>query len=356
MTLEARFQFALHDFALDVELCLPASGISALIGPSGAGKTTLLRCIAGLERGRAGRVRFRGEVWQDETRFVPVYQRPIGYVFQDAGLFPHLSVRQNLEFGLRRVAPQFRRIPFERAVALLGVGALLARDPEKLSGGERQRVAIARALLTSPALLLMDEPLASLDGASRLQILPYFEALERELSIPILYVTHTMSEVVRLAARVVWLEAGRVRAVGPLNEVFTRPDLPLAHVEDAGAVLEATVVEHVPAFHLTYLEALGERLAVSQRGLALGTRTRVLVRARDVSLALQPPLRSSIMNVLALRVLDVHVDRDPAHRLVRLERDGVVLLARVTYRSVVELALEPGAPVFAQVKSVALVE
>jgi molybdate transport system ATP-binding protein len=355
MTIEARFHVRLHDFPLDVELLLPASGISALIGPSGSGKTTLLRCIAGLERAPHGRMCFRGDVWQDEAHFVPVYRRPIGYVFQEAGLFPHLSVRQNLEFGQRRVAPALRRIPLEQAVLLLGVEPLLTRNPQTLSGGERQRVGIARALLTSPTLLLMDEPLASLDGESRQQILPYFEALQRELDIPILYVTHAMSEVARLAARVLWLEAGRVRAVGPVNDMFTRPDLPLAHFEEAGAVLEATVLEHDPTFHLSYVETALGRLAISLRALAVGARTRVVVRARDVSLGREPPQRSSIMNLLALRVLDVNDDRDPAHRLVRLERDGVVLLARVTYRSLVELALAPGMPVFAQVKSVALV-
>jgi molybdate transport system ATP-binding protein len=356
MTLEARFHVPLHDFRLDVELQLPASGVTALIGPSGAGKTTLLRCIAGLERAPGGRLCFRGDVWQDAERFVPVHRRPIGYVFQDAELFPHLSVRENLEFGQRRVAKPQRRIGFERSVGLLGVEPLLMRGPHKLSGGERQRVAIARALLTSPTLLLMDEPLGSLDSESRQQILPYFDALQRELDIPIIYVTHAMSEVARLATRALWLEAGRVRALGALNELFTRPDLPLAHLEDAGAVLEATLLEHDAEFHLSYVELGFGRLAVSQRALPVGARTRVLVRARDVSLALEPPQRSSIMNLLALRVLDVNADRDPAHRLVRLERDGSVLLARVTYRSIVELALAPGVPVFAQVKSVALVE
>ncbi|HEX4352642.1 MAG TPA: molybdenum ABC transporter ATP-binding protein [Polyangiales bacterium] len=355
MTLQANFRVTRPAFSLEVELTLPAAGITGVIGPSGAGKTTLLRCIAGLERA-IGTLRFRDEVWQDDARFVAVHRRPIGYVVQEASLFPHLTVRQNLEFGERRVKLALRRIPFAQAVDLLGIERLLPRDPQTLSGGERQRVAIARAILTSPSLLLMDEPLASLDLESRAQILPYFDALERELRIPIVYVTHTLSEVARLAARVVWLEAGRVRMLGPINRVLTEVDLPIAHLEDAGAVLDASVIEHAPEFHLTYVSVAGGRLAVSARPLLPGARTRVLVRARDVSLSLAPSSHSSIMNVLEYRVLDVHADRDPAHRLVRLERDGVRLLARVTYRSTVELGITAGLPVFAQVKSVALVE
>jgi molybdate transport system ATP-binding protein len=356
MMLEARFRLARGAFTLQVELSLPADGVTAVIGPSGSGKTTLLRCIAGLERDPHGELRFRGEVWQDARTFRPAHRRPIGYVFQDADLFPHLSVRDNLLFGMRRVPEAQRRIGFERAVELLGVAPLLDREPGRLSGGERQRAAIARALLTSPALLLMDEPLASLDLGSRAQILPYFEALQRELSVPILYVSHAPAEVVRLASRIVWLTEGRVRAQGPINEILTRPELALAHGEDAGAVLEGSVIEHLPDYHLTQVAVAAGRLTISQRPLALGARTRVHVRARDVSIALQRPERSSINNVLEMHVLDVHPDLDPAHRLVRLAAGDAVLLARITLRSVAELALAPDVPVFALVKSAALVE
>jgi molybdate transport system ATP-binding protein len=356
MSLRAQLRLALRDFTLDVDLCLPATGVTALIGPSGSGKTSVLRCIAGLERAARGTLQFRDEVWQDAQRFVPAHARAIGYVFQDARLFPHLSVRQNLEFGLKRVPQSARRIPFDQAVSLLSLQALLARRPDSLSGGERQRVAIGRALLTSPALLLMDEPLASLDLESRAQILPYFEGLERSLQLPMLYVTHAPAEVVRLASRVIWLEAGQVRAQGPLNDVLTRPDLPLAHFADAGAVLDATVVEHAPDYRLTYVAVGRARLAISERDLAPGSRTRVHVRARDVSLWLTRPERSSISNLLEVQLIDIHLDRDPAHRLVRLRCEGAILLARITYRSVVELALHPGLALFAQVKSVALVD
>jgi molybdate transport system ATP-binding protein len=290
------------------------------------------------------------------VHWVPAYERPIGYVFQDARLFPHLSVRKNLEFGMKRVPAPARRVAFDRAVSLLGVEPLLPRNPRKLSGGERQRVAIARALLCSPLLLLMDEPLASLDLDSRAQILPYLEALQRELQLPIVYVTHSPAEVVRLATRIVWLETGRVRAEGSIFEIMTRPDLPLAHSDEAGAVLEACVLEHAPEYHLTYVSIAGGRLAISARALDVGTRLRVHVRARAVSVSLVRPERTSVVNIDAAEVIDVHADRDPAHRLLRLSCAGEVLLSRVTLRSVVELGLAPGVPVFAQVKSVALVE
>jgi molybdate transport system ATP-binding protein len=357
MSVHARFHVPLSHFALDVELSLPASGVTAVIGPSGSGKTSLLRCFAGLTRDPHGELRVGDAVWQDRTRFVPTHRRAIGYVFQDARLFPHLSVRANLEFGMRRVPAAERRVAFERAVELLGVTGLLPRSPRKLSGGERQRVGIARALLTSPQLLLMDEPLASLDLDSRAQISRYLEQLRHELAVPVLYVTHSPLEVVRLAQRIVLLESGSVRAQGPIHELLTRPDLPLSHIDDAGAVLDAKVSAHAPEYHLTSVTIDGGELAISARPLPVGVATRVHVRARDVSLSRVRPERSSISNVLEARVLDVSPDRDPAHRLVRVVvGEGSVLLSRVTYRSVVELQLAPGVALFAQVKSVALVE
>jgi molybdate transport system ATP-binding protein len=356
MSVHARFALPRRQFVLDVDLTFPASGVTALIGPSGSGKTTLLRCMAGLERAAQGELCFRGQTWQDAERFVPTHQRPIGYVFQDARLFPHLSVRKNLEYGYKRLRGDERRMDFAQVVQLLGLEELLSRSPSKLSGGERQRVGIGRALLCSPVLLLMDEPLASLDMDSRAQIMPYLEALQRELQLPIVYVTHSPLEVVRLAARIILLEKGQLRAEGPIHEVLTRPDLPLSHFEEAGAVLDARVVSHAPEYHLTYVAVEGGQLAISARPLPVGAVTRVHVRARDVSISLVRPERSSISNVLDACVLDDNPDRDPAHRLVRLRVGSATLLARVTQRSVVELSLSPGRTVFAQVKSVALVE
>ncbi len=215
--LRARFLITLGEFTLDVDVTAPARGVTALFGRSGAGKTTFLRCAAGLERAREGLFAVDGETWQDDVarRFVPTHRRRLGYVFQEPALFPHLTVRGNLEYGWHRVPARERRLAFDEVVALLGATPLLPRDPRELSGGERQRVAIARALLTSPRLLLMDEPLASLDATSRAEILPYLERVRDELALPILYVSHIREEVLRLADHVIVLDRGRVVASGP---------------------------------------------------------------------------------------------------------------------------------------------
>lgn len=358
-TIIARFQVVWPGFTLDVDLQLPGRGVTALFGPSGSGKTSILRCVAGLERATSGYLAVNGQVWQDDARraFTPTHRRPIGYVFQEASLFSHLSVRRNLEFGLKRTPVAEHQVGLEQTIALLGIGHLLDRRPERLSGGERQRVAIARALAASPRLLLMDEPLAALDLERKGEILPYLERLHGELDIPVLYVSHSPDEVARLADHVVYLEAGRARAVGPLNEILTRPDLPLVHLDEAAAVLDARVAGHDEVYHLTEVSIPGGRLAVSHGALPVGAWTRVRIHARDVSLALQPPERSSIQNVLPARVLDVRGDRDPAQSLVRLDLgEGAILLARVTRRSVAHLGIAPGVEVYAQVKSVALMD
>ena len=359
MSIEARFRLDYPDFTLDVNLTLPGVGVTALFGPSGSGKTSLLRCVAGLERATSGYLTVNGQVWQDDARrlFTPTHRRPLGYVFQEASLFSHLSVRRNLDFGLKRTPVAEHQVGLEQTIALLGIGHLLDRRPERLSGGERQRVAIARALAASPRLLLMDEPLAALDLERKGEILPYLERLHGELDIPVLYVSHSPDEVARLADHVVYLEAGRARAVGPLNEILTRPDLPLVHLDEAAAVLDARVAGHDEVYHLTEVSIPGGRLAVSQGALPVGAWTRVRIHARDVSLALQPPERSSIQNVLPARVLDVRGDRDPAQSLVRLDLgESAILLARVTRRSVAHLGIAPGVEVYAQVKSVALMD
>jgi molybdate transport system ATP-binding protein len=342
------------DFQLQVECEFPGRGITALFGRSGSGKTTVLRCIAGLERVAQASVRFNGEVWQDARRFVPTYLRPLGYVFQESSLFAHLDVRGNLEYGLRRVPPAQRRIGFEQAVRYMGLESLLGHRADQLSGGQRQRVAIARALLTSPQLLLMDEPLSSLDLQSRAEILPHLERLHDELSIPIVYVSHEIGEVMRIADHIALLEAGRVRAFGSIHEMLTRPDLPLAHLEEAGSIFDGVIVEHDPRYHLSYVGIAAGRLAISLRAAPVGQSVRVRIDARDVSLALAPPEHTSITNILPGRVMDVTEDRDPAQRLVRIDVGGRPLLARITLRSVAQLAIAPGLALYAQVKSVAL--
>ena len=354
--IQARFRLAYADFSLDVDLNLPGRGVTALFGHSGSGKTTCLRCIAGLERAPQGRLEINGELWQDSASglFVPPHQRALGYVFQEASLFPHLSVRRNLEFGMRRIDPASRRVEWEHVLELLGIGQLLERMPERLSGGERQRVGIARALLTSPRLLLLDEPLAALDLKRKNEILPYLERLHDELDIPILYVSHAPDEVARLADHVVLLDQGRVVAQGPLQETLARLDLPTAFSEDAGVVIEARVAEHDERYHLTRLDFPGGAVLVARRPEALGQRLRLRVHARDVSLALSRSEDSSITNVLAATVRELAAADTPAHVLVRLDAAGTPLLARITRRSSDHLGLAPGRQVWAQIKAVAL--
>jgi molybdate transport system ATP-binding protein len=353
--IRARFDLAYPGFALQADMKFPARGITGLFGPSGSGKSTLLRCIAGLERTAGGLLRVHDEVWQDGAKFLPVHRRRLGYVFQEASLFPHLSVRRNLEYGWQRIPAAERKVQLEQVVEWLGLSKLIARkDPSTLSGGERQRVAVGRALLTSPSLLLMDEPLAALDATSKQEIFPYLEQLHSELEIPVLYVSHALDEVVRLADHLVLLQQGRVIASGALNEMLARLDLPPAHLDDAGAVIEAKVAVHDETYHLTLLDFSGGNLWVSKLDRASGEIVRARILARDVSIATVAPHCSSISNILAARITDIR-DQGPDRMILRLEvGDGNVLLSRITRRSCDQLGLVVGMGVFAQVKSVAL--
>jgi molybdate transport system ATP-binding protein len=356
--LELRFAVRRADFALDVDLTLPGRGVSALFGHSGSGKTTFLRVVAGLERPAPGaRIAVNGEVWHDDELAVaiPTHRRAVGVVFQEASLFPHLSAHANLVFGLRRLPVGQRRLALEHAVELLGIGQLLGRMPATLSGGERQRVAIARALLTSPRLLLMDEPLAALDGKRKAEILPFLERLHRELDIPVLYVSHSPDEVARLADHVVLLDCGRVVAHGSLGDTLARLDLPAVFADDAGVVIEARLGAQEDEDHLSRLDFAGGTLYVTRQEVPLGTSLRCRVHARDVSLSLGELENSSILNRFRAVVLGVAETDNPAQVLVRLDVGGTPLLARVTRRSARQLALAPGLPLWAQVKAVALV-
>lgn len=352
--IEARFKLDYPGFALDVDLSLPATGVTALFGRSGAGKTTLLRAIAGLERVPGGRLVFDGAVWQDAAVFLPTHRRSIGYVFQEASLFPHLSVRGNLDYGIGRRIRRPANADFRGTVELLGIGHLLDRQPETLSGGERQRVAIARALLTQPRLLLMDEPLAALDLAHKREILPYLEQLHEALNIPVLYVSHAPDEVARLADHLVVLDAGRAVAAGPLAETLARVDVPIQLGEDAGVVIEGAMAERDAEWHLARADFPGGALWVRDNGLPVGRHVRLRVLARDVSLARTKIEGTSIVNALAATVVALGDDAHPALCLVRLDCGGQPLLARLTRRSVAALALLPGLPVWAQIKAVAL--
>jgi molybdate transport system ATP-binding protein len=358
VSIDARFKLDYPGFALDVDLSLPSAGITALFGQSGSGKTTLLRAIAGLENVSDGRLIVDGETWQDDGFFLPTHARPIGYVFQEASLFPHLSVQGNLDYGIRRTAHRPASAEFldmAAIVELLGIGHLLDRKPERLSGGERQRVAIARALLRRPRLLLMDEPLAALDLARKEEILPYLEQLHESLKIPLLYVSHAPDEVARLADHLVVMENGRALASGPLTETLARLDLPIRLGEDAGVVLDATIAAHDAEWRLARADFAGGGLWVRDKGLPVGRHVRVRILARDVSLAREQVLGTSIANSVPATVAAIGDDAHPALCLVRLDAGGAPLLARLTRRSTAALGLTPGMAVWAQIKAVALI-
>ena len=350
-------------FALQVDVMLPARGITALYGPSGCGKTTLLRCVAGLERGRDSLVRIGDELWQDDAQglFVAPWRRPLGYVFQEASLFDHLDVRGNLEYGRRRAGAEGPGIALDGVIELLGIGQLLGRRTQQLSGGERQRVAIARALATQPRILLLDEPLASLDAARRQEILPWLERLRDQLNIPMLYVTHAAGEVARLADTLVVLDQGRVVAAGPVAATLAGAAVPVVLGEDAGALLDGTVQERDERWQLTRIAFAGGSLWLRDSSVAVGRRVRVRVLARDVSVATQKPAGTSIQNLLPCTVQAVLADAHPSQVLVRMACAGdgegsSLVLARITARAAHTLSLAPGTPVWAQVKSAALVE
>lgn len=355
--IKARFKVDYNAFALTVGLALPGRGITALFGASGSGKTTCLRVIAGLERAADVYLEVNGEVWQDDARniFLPTHQRPLGYVFQEASLFAHLNVQRNLEYGMRRIAKSARHVSLEHAVSLLDIGHLLQRKPDKLSGGERQRVAIARALATSPRILLMDEPLAALDAKRKAEIMPYLERLHDELDIPVLYVSHSADEVVRLADHLVLLETGKVVASGATQDLLTRLDLEVAHGDAASALVTATISAHDPDYHLSSATFPGGQLLLPQQSATIGQQVRIRVQARDVSLSLAPQRDSSILNIVAATVTELSADA-AGQVMVGLDANGTRLLARITRKSCVTMELAPGKSLYAQIKGIAILK
>ncbi|MDD5216451.1 MAG: molybdenum ABC transporter ATP-binding protein [Methylococcales bacterium] len=367
----ARFKLNYGDFELSINLRLPNSGISVLYGHSGSGKTTLLRCIAGLQQAQEGYLEINGSVWQDSDVgvFLPTHKRSLGYVFQDANLFSHLTVRENLNFGLKRIKanppPPSKRGAFfsplgkggggdfNHIVNLLGIEHLMNRMPERLSGGEKQRVAIARALVLNPEILLMDEPLASLDSKRKQEILPFLTRLNQELNIPVLYVTHSQQEVAQLADYLVLMEAGKVQAAGKLSETLSRLDLPLSQERDASSVWNAMVVEHETEFHLTRVAFEGGSLSLPAIETKLGTPLRVQIHARDVSIVLETPRATSILNVLPAIIVGIS-DGENGQSIVRLEVGTQPLLAHITRKSALVLNLKIGKAVFVQIKSTSI--
>ncbi|MEW9898404.1 molybdenum ABC transporter ATP-binding protein [Chitinivorax sp. PXF-14] len=357
MSIQARFTLDHGEFRLDVDLALPLSGVSVLFGASGSGKTTILRCLAGLEPKARGRLQVGEQVWQDDAQglCLPPHQRELGMVFQEASLFPHLSVRRNLEYGLRRTPPAARRVSWQQALVLLGIEHLLDRSPAKLSGGERQRVAIARALLTSPRLLLLDEPLSALDFRRKQDILPYLERLQAELDLPIVYVSHAIEEVIRLADHLVLIDQGRVVAAGSPTDTLSRLDLPAQFSDEASVVLDTHVDAVDPHYSLAQLGFAGGTLWLPASGLQAGQASRVRIHARDVSLALTEHADSSILNRLPAVVSTFAPATQPGHMLIRCELAGGHIVARITRRSFDALALRPGLQVWLQIKAMSLI-
>ncbi|MDR2844530.1 MAG: molybdenum ABC transporter ATP-binding protein [Puniceicoccales bacterium] len=361
--IRARLRHRYAGFTLDADLVLPGRGVTALFGHSGSGKTTCLRLIAGLERAAGVRLEVNGAVWQDDAQgiFVPVHRRALGYVFQDAALFPHLTVAQNLDYGKKRRANGTGAVASpppdgDALIELLGIATLLERRPQTLSGGERQRVAVARALLAGPRLLLMDEPLAALDLARKAEILPYLERLRDTLEIPVLYVSHSPEEVIRLADHLVLLEAGRVVAAGPLADTLSRLDLPGGFFDDASVVIEGEIVAHDGEYQLATLRFAGGELRIPSAAAPLGRKLRVRIKAGDVSLALEPSTATTISNILPAVVLqEATAPMAPGHVLLGLDLgNGIRLSARITRHSRDRLALRAGVRVWAQVKAVAV--
>ncbi|WP_298351669.1 molybdenum ABC transporter ATP-binding protein [Rhodoblastus sp.] len=354
--IDAHFRRDWPGFSLDVDLHLPGRGVTALFGHSGSGKSTLLRCIAGLERAPQGRLAVDSEVWQDAGRWVPTHRRPIGYVFQEASLFAHLSVMGNLRYGMKRVSDA-QLVSLDHAIELLGLGHLLDRKPDRLSGGERQRVAIGRALLTQPKLLLMDEPLSALDRGAKAEILPFIEKLRDHFALPIIYISHDLAEVERLADHVVLIDQGRVVGAGPLADVQSDPASPLARSREAAVSLRGVVEAIDATFGLIAVAVAGGRLLAPAPAASVGEARRVHILASAVSLAREKPGRSSILNVLPARVVAMNpLDAVEVVAAVALGEDGegARLLARMTRKSWEELGLAPGQNVYAQVKSVSL--
>lgn len=342
-----------EDFSLDVDIRIPSHGVTGVFGASGCGKTTLLRCIAGLESGARGQVGFDGQLWQDEGAFVPSWERPVGYVFQDARLFPHLSVARNLDYGRRRSPATRELLSPQEITALLGIDHLLDRRPAQLSGGERQRASIARALLRYPSLVLMDEPLANLDEARKQEIMPFLDRLHVHLKVPMLYVSHSLDEITRLCDHLVVMQDGRVMGQGTLHEMLMRTDLPMLGGGEASTVLDVRVVDYDARYELSRVSFGGGELLVPGRHGESGAPLRLRIMASDVSLTRQRAESSSILNILPAVIEDLH-SGSAGYVLVKLKVGDDGVLARITAKSADALELAPGQSVFVQIKSVAV--
>ncbi|MCF6224805.1 MAG: molybdenum ABC transporter ATP-binding protein [Xanthomonadales bacterium] len=364
MSIQARFHHQLGDFLLDVDLNLPDVGISVIYGPSGCGKTTLLRLIAGLDRCDTGSFSIGQSCWQDKSLFMPTHERALGYVFQEASLFPHLSVSDNIYYGLKRSAKRSQVVSLDNIIQLLGISELLGRQIQTLSGGERQRVAIARALAAQPELLLMDEPLAAIDTQRKLEILPYLQKLHSQLQIPVIYVTHSLSEAAQLADQLVVMGKGRITAVGNISEMLTRLDLGLSEISgglSSGLSGQSEQISMIPAqvtsidqtYGTSLLAFAGGQFTLASTAMNIGDDVRLQIRADDVSLNLEQAKSSSILNIFPAEVLEI-VAETSSQVLIKLTIGESLLLSRISLKSATLLHLKVGSLVFVQIKSAAL--
>ncbi|MDD9892553.1 MAG: molybdenum ABC transporter ATP-binding protein [Gammaproteobacteria bacterium] len=335
-------------FSLNAEFTTASKGVTALFGHSGCGKTSILRAIAGLDKHANSHITFNAQTWQSSSTFVASHQRRIAYVFQDSLLFPHLDVMENIRFGETKAD---KSLALEEILDLLQIGPLLKKPINSLSGGEKQRVAIARALNASPQLLLMDEPLAALDGKAKLRLLSILQSLQQRLDIPMLYVSHSVPEVARLADHLVYLNEGSVIASGNTAELLTDLKLPLAHATEAGAMLNAAVVDQKRDL-LVVDTAVGQLLLPAHDG-PVPKELRLHIAARDVSIALSKPQDSSILNILPATITDITPESN-GQALLQLQAETGRFLAKISQTSLQRLSLNKGAHVYAQIKGIAL--
>jgi molybdate transport system ATP-binding protein len=357
--IQGRFNLAFtqkskKSFALDIDIQMPGQGVTAIFGESGSGKTTLLRCIAGLERGATGLLSVKGEVWQNASKFVPTHKRSIGYVFQEASLFAHLSVMANLNYAIKRSCSQVEPSLLEQVIMIMGIKNILTQMPAQLSGGEKQRVAIARALLRQPKLLLMDEPLASLDTARKREILPYLDDLRSQFNMPILYVTHSLDEIAQLADYAVIMHQGKVTAQGEATALFSKTELPLGVDNELGALIDCKVLSTDEQWHLMQVAFDGGCLWLPKVSNNKPTR-RIRILASDVSLTLTQPSDTSIVNVLSGKIVTINDNHQLATCVVSVLVGKTLLLAQVTKKSAHKLALHTDQSVWVQIKSAAIV-
>lgn len=348
-------QASSDSFVLDVDITLPGHGITAIFGASGSGKTTLLRCIAGLEIAEVAQLTVAEECWQDGQYIRPTHQRSLGYVFQESSLFEHLTVEQNMAYAIKRAQNKIAAEAYQEIISMLGLSALMNNSPMQLSGGEKQRVAIARALMVQPKLLLMDEPLASLDEARKQEIMPYLETLKASTKVPILYVSHALNEVTRLADYAVILDRGKVLHQGSLHAVFSGAGTDFLAHHEQGVIIEGQIETQDTNWHLAKVAFNGGSLWVRSNGEHTHQNVRIRILAKDVSLALSADDQSSILNRIQARILDISDDADKAMVLVKLGIGQESLFARITRLSAQHLDITTGMDIWAQIKSVALV-